>query len=422
MPNVPDMTEPGAAAPPDRIDGADVGHLGPLLGFAPTVERLFDIETRGERVEHLRVAIPVGLFFYNAYLVTDAVLLPDVIVVGICLHLLVILPIALVVCWLVSRISAVLRERLLLVAMMGVFAVPLFTFWASSAPNATYTMPELYLVLVYGGMTLQLRFPHMAAFTAFALAATWAALVQRPDLSPAVLGALMFQAATGCAFAFYGSYRAELSRRRAYLRALREIVRSDGLEADRTLLLGLSSTDPLTGLPNRRAFDAALEAALDAGLQGADTGPIALLMIDVDHFKRFNDTYGHVAGDCCLRAVATSLVPRIPGATAARYGGEEFAVVLPGFGRASALAAAEALRAGVEALALEHAGRSDGIAVVSVSIGVAVAEAGAAMGATTLTAEADAALYSVKRQGRNRCAVYEGRFGEGRSRLPAAAA
>ena len=88
------------------------------------------------------MAIPVGLFFYNAYLVTDAVLLPDVIVVGICLHLLVILPIALVVCWLVSRISAVLRERLLLVAMMGVFAVPLFTFWASSAPNATYTMPN----------------------------------------------------------------------------------------------------------------------------------------------------------------------------------------------------------------------------------------------------------------------------------------
>lgn len=402
----------------EQVGEADFAHLGPLLDFAPAVEFRFDADSRTERVEHLRMTIPIGLLFYNVYNITDLFIVPDTILVGLPLRILCVTPVAVLLCWFVPRIPAVLRERLLLAAMVGAYAVPAFLFWFSSAPNATYTTPELDLVLVYGGMTLQLRFPHMLALTCFALAAACAGLMLKPELSPALKAALVVQAATGFVFVLYGSYRAELARRRAYLRELREVVRSDGLEADRTLLVGLSSTDPLTGLANRRALD----GVLDASLRDARAAPVALLMIDVDHFKRFNDTYGHVAGDRCLREVARSLVPHVPGALSARYGGEEFAVVLPGLGRSAALAVAESLRSQVEALQIGHAARGDGIVVVTVSIGMAVAEAGGATPNAALVDAADAALYGAKTSGRNRCAAHEGSIEADRAQLAASAA
>ena len=159
--------------------------------------------------------------------------------------------------------------------------------------------------------------------------------------------------------------------------------------------------DPLTGLANRRALERRLQAELHR--QAREGAPIAVLMLDIDHFKGFNDTYGHPQGDACLRAVAQALAGgmRRAGDLCARYGGEEFACILPGIELDGALHLAETMRAGVMALSIPHAA-STAAQVVTVSIGVAAGRCD--MGGTNelwLTG-ADRMLYRSKIAGRNR--------------------
>lgn len=164
-------------------------------------------------------------------------------------------------------------------------------------------------------------------------------------------------------------------------------------------LKALARTDPLSGLANRRAFDEALKTEFAAAQKAAK--PLSLVLIDVDHFKAYNDTYGHQAGDICLKAVSQSLQQNTrAGDTVARYGGEEFAVVLPGTSRQGSLKVAEALRSAIRALALPHAASPPKI--VTASFGVATF-GGLERGMTTATLlrAADDALYAAKSAGRD---------------------
>lgn len=163
----------------------------------------------------------------------------------------------------------------------------------------------------------------------------------------------------------------------------------------------LSATDGLTGIANRRAFDEALVREWERALRAGE--PLSVVMADIDFFKRYNDRYGHLAGDACLRQVAAALKAgvRQGGDLAARYGGEEFVVVLPGADAAAARQVAESLRRRVEALALPHADNPGG-AVVTISLGVATAQPTREQAPTGLVDRADQALYRAKAAGRNR--------------------
>ena len=168
-------------------------------------------------------------------------------------------------------------------------------------------------------------------------------------------------------------------------------------------LEALAACDGLTGLANRRTFDAALTSETR---RAARTGiPLSLLMMDIDHFKMFNDSYGHQHGDECLKLVAQTIsdVARRSGDIVARYGGEEFAVILPNTGLTAAEVIADRIRRAVENLRITHRSSASN-AFVTMSIG----------GATTVTQDidvaslvsaADQALYSAKRGGRNRIRV-----------------
>jgi len=188
------------------------------------------------------------------------------------------------------------------------------------------------------------------------------------------------------------------------------------LERYRTALEAQVRIDPLTQMANRLALDEQVAFEWERALR---TGkPLALLMIDVDRFKAFNDHYGHMAGDRCLQAVAQSLVSAVgrAGDMVARYGGEEFAVLLPGAAEDEAWTVAERLRETVRALDIEHArGGDDGI--VTISIGLAslqpadreVTTGAPRMGidvAHALFRHADAALYRAKQYGRDQTVVY----------------
>lgn len=164
-----------------------------------------------------------------------------------------------------------------------------------------------------------------------------------------------------------------------------------------------AAVDSLTRLPNRRnLMDRYRQELRLAHRQGTS---LALLMIDVDHFKEYNDTKGHVAGDHCLTLVAGVIKDALhrPSDICGRYGGEEFMVVMPDSGKNGAAHVAERIRAGVEGLNMHHGGASGG-EVVTVSVGVSVVEGLNITSATeiALVNEADDALYRAKAAGRNR--------------------
>lgn len=173
-------------------------------------------------------------------------------------------------------------------------------------------------------------------------------------------------------------------------------------EANRQLQR-LAIEDALTGLSNRRRFNEVMDEEVRRATRSKE--PLGLVLCDVDFFKKFNDHYGHQGGDDCLRAVGKTMLKifRRAGELPARYGGEEFAVVLPNHTPEQTLAAAERLRASIEALGLPHA-KSDAAPCVTISLGVVSASA-KGHDASWFIERADEALYRSKASGRNRATL-----------------
>lgn len=167
-------------------------------------------------------------------------------------------------------------------------------------------------------------------------------------------------------------------------------------------LRAMAMKDGLTGLANRRAFDDALLNEWKRTLR--ERSQMSLLLIDIDHFKAFNDAHGHQVGDDCLRGVAAALqsVAKRPGDLVARYGGEELAIILSGCSINAAEALAEVARAAVEELGIPHGPTLGGVVTVSIGAATALArDGGSAEMPHTLLSKADRALYMAKGTGRN---------------------
>jgi diguanylate cyclase len=166
-----------------------------------------------------------------------------------------------------------------------------------------------------------------------------------------------------------------------------EIVRSESL------------TDPLTTLSNRKFFDAALTTAIAEARENDE--PLSLLMADIDHFKSFNDKYGHLTGDQVLRLVALSVKQNVKGQDiAARYGGEEFVIALPNTSLPSAITVSDHIRRAVMSKELMRRSSGERLGRVTVSVGAALLRPGDT--SQSLIDRADKCLYAAKRNGRNR--------------------
>ena len=191
------------------------------------------------------------------------------------------------------------------------------------------------------------------------------------------------------------------SKVHAHNERLEELVaeRTRALELANEQLAALSLTDSLTGIANRRRFDTSLSTELYRAARAQQT--LGLLMLDVDFFKNYNDHYGHLAGDDCLRQVAQLLSAHTRRATdmAARYGGEEFAIILGDSSRSSAMQLAENIRSAIATLAIPHAAAPLGY--VTCSIGVSVLPVDDNTTGAALLRMADAAMYLAKSRGRN---------------------
>ena len=202
---------------------------------------------------------------------------------------------------------------------------------------------------------------------------------------------------------------AEQVRLRAEVTAAKEALeekvrqRTVELQAANLQLETLSTTDGLTGLANRRRFDSYWTEEWQRALRQGT--PLAVIMLDVDHFKAYNDHYGHQLGDACLRRVGEVLRASVrrAGDLAARYGGEEFVVVMPGATLAPAQEAAQGILAAIRAQQMPHAS-SPVASAVTISLGVAADTPRPSEDRERLLKQADLALYDAKHQGRN-CVV-----------------
>ena len=190
----------------------------------------------------------------------------------------------------------------------------------------------------------------------------------------------------------------EIDRRKSRERELLEVTRQ--LTDLNTVLNRLSLIDSLTGVPNRRCFDQSLNQELH--ICKRQKSSLSLLLLDVDYFKFYNDTYGHQEGDECLTSVARSISSclRRPTDLTARYGGEEFAIILPGTDLEGAKFVAEKIRHAIKISAIPHSS-SEVSDLLTVSIGVVTRSPENDSDSQTLIAAADAALYKAKENGRN---------------------
>jgi len=364
----------------------------------PEVERAEERDFGAQRVQHLRRAIIIGLIVYNIYNLTSLYLMADIQPFTVAMRLFVLVPGSLIIFFLVPRLPPAWRELLLLPGMFVASLLPLYLLYISKSPYASYTLGELPLVLLFGNMLLVLRFRLALVFTAVTcLAGLWV-IFNKPDLDPNLIFPLTVQVITGLFFTLYGNWHVESQRCLTYLARFDAQDRADKAERQGEVLRDLTLTDMLTGIANRRHLDEVLHSWLD------DRREVLLLMVDVDHFKAFNDRFGHVAGDDCLRRIATTLATfaaRHDG-FAARYGGEEFTLLFAVDAETGGAFLADRLVRSVRELSIPHPARADGLAHVTVSVGYAGTGEGGPRDARDLVTRADLALYEAKSAGRNR--------------------
>lgn len=382
----------------------DAFHLGsqpPVdrwLRFADPIQARYDQQTSAARVRELRSAILIGLALYNVYNITSIVLLPDIFLLSAFLRLVLVTPTSLALAWLIGRTSPVWTERLVTVGIFNAYLVPVFLFWFTNEPRGLFTFGELPLSIIFANMLLALRFPNALAFTLSVLAVSLAAVATKAGLDVALRFAFAMQIATACVFALYANYRHERRRCADFLTALAATLEADSANADRQSLQDQTRTDALTQLPNRRYLMGRLEEWLE------ERRPVAVMMIDVDHFKLYNDTLGHPAGDACLQHVAGALAreaARTGDAFCTRFGGEEFTFVLTVDCELEAVRRTRALVQAIADLHIPHPGRSDGVGVVTISIGLTHCASGETQSPGATIAAADRALYTAKQLGRN---------------------
>jgi diguanylate cyclase (GGDEF)-like protein len=272
-----------------------------------------------------------------------------------------------------------LRNALVAVVVAGVAA--------NGQPEALMFVPLLVLGPFF---VLGLRFRAALVTVALTLIAYVAATAAFELALPLLLRSSILLVAVAAACAV-GALTMERTSRKSFLEG--------------RLIGELAERDALTGLKNRRVFDERLEKLWERAT--AEGGSIAIVLIDVDHFKAYNDRYGHQAGDRTLQSVAATLQVFVtdPHDLLARYGGEEFAVLLHATDGFDAGALAERMRLAVAALALDHEGAANGR--VTISLGVAFVEPSHARRARGALQLADQALYQAKIHGRNRVEIFD---------------
>lgn len=376
------------------------------LTFPEDVESYFQHTIREKRVRHVFLTSLLGAVVYLLFSISDYLLLPDVYKHVLAFRFLVAFPLFMAVCFLFARIEHHLwREASVVCTAWALGAATCWIIAQSRSPYVAQQLAGFCLFMVYGNVVLRFRFLPSLVIS-FVFIVFFAALTFNADHIPTVLSVnnLILMVSTAV-MSLVGNYWHEHQERRSFLLAERDAARKKELQHANDTLEALSYRDGLTTIHNKRYFDMRFPRLL---ADAQDSGrPLCVVFIDVDHFKAYNDNYGHPAGDAALVRLAEriSMNFRRRDEIIARTGGEEFVGLLPGLSSQQAFEFAEKIREDVELLGLPHA-HSSTAPVVTVSIGVTVALPGRPISPQDLLKAADAALYEAKQRGRNQVALH----------------
>ncbi|WP_158890255.1 MULTISPECIES: diguanylate cyclase [unclassified Pseudomonas] len=367
------------------------------LRFEPVLERHYQRDIARSRRRHLRISLTVAILAYASFSIWDWILMTDAFWLISLLSALVVVGGGLVL--LALRLMPAehpAREWVGILPCLLAYAPPLLDVEATDAAHRALWLATMPLMTLFTNSCIapplrQAAVHSLVALLAIGLATQMHAL---PVLEASLVMTLAFATAS---FTLLNNFWMERARRQGYLLILRDRLRNEELTASNRFLAQQSATDPLTGVANRRA----LMQALANALAHPPPRPLLLLMIDVDHFKAFNDRYGHPAGDRCLQQVASALADELrAGDCLARYGGEEFAILCTPSREEDAAKLAQRLLDAVRRLEIPHLAPHAGPRV-TVSIGGACARPDHDCAETFIEA-ADRQLYWAKQAGRDR--------------------
>lgn len=369
--------------------------------FPPRLEARYELDQSGLRRRRLSLAAFWFAVCYGLFLGIDGRLVADVFFLSAFVHLGLMVPLAFASAVIAGRVeSAPIREGSAALITISSVATILWIFLLSESPSAAHYHYIAGLPILYGNVVLRPHFAYSVTSSAIGLALYGAAMgASGLPTEVAIAAGLGFLSTT--LISLLAGYHMERELRRAYLRKLRVEITADRLSHTNDELRQLSHLDTLTGIANRRWLEAHLGEMAERSM--ILSVPLAVLMVDVDHFKGFNDHYGHPEGDRCLKMVAAVARDQVrrKDDLIGRFGGEEFLVILPGTDLLDAAKVAERIRQAIGAMRMPHA-RSDIADIVTVSIGVSAGRVSDGISTEELVRAADNALYEAKRMGRNR--------------------
>jgi diguanylate cyclase (GGDEF)-like protein len=375
------------------IDGA-IASKTRLLTFPPRLEAMFEGETGRQRCRELITRAYIGIVVYDLFAFADWWATPKLLSTFLFVRLAFFTPLALLMtATLYWSPPAFIRECAMCIGGGALTIATIIYLMAVSGDSLQATLHQsIVLVVLFMTVVQRIRFWYLIptcltvlAVHGFALATFYKYPIGQQIATDMVFGGTVV-------FALVASYTMERDLRLHYLLSLRGRVRNQELDM-------ISRRDPLTGLGNRRPLEEILaECERDADLPD----DLSVVLIDIDHFKMFNDTAGHQAGDICLKKIATIIESetRDNAHHAFRFGGEEFIVVLRATDLSAGIRIAERMRRAIEEAAIPHPALPSG-SVVTASFGVACARPGKEIRAADIVAGADAALYAAKHNGRN---------------------
>jgi diguanylate cyclase (GGDEF)-like protein len=371
-----------------------MGHGRRTIAFPAALERQFEQDTQERRCARLRVGILVSAVLYNFFLIADWLLVPDVLRAATLLHLGLVTPWMLFAAWAMTKHPRpFVRECLAASIPLFIILQIDYGFASTTSESAAHYQYVVIPTLLYANVSLhRLPFRFARVVTAVIVICHAAVVLSAHYISNPVAVMILVQLAICAYITLVANYTMERDLKRAYLFSLRDRLRH-------SLADTASKRDALTGLANRHRLDIELRRLW--AIDNEQPTTVSVIMMDIDHFKRLNDKYGHGAGDLCLKRMASILLAELGAASevVVRYGGEEFLIVLPEVQLVDAMRVAERIRRSVERATIPNEGPGL-VGIVTASFGVASAYV-SELTAAELIAVADTALYAGKQKGRN---------------------
>ncbi|WP_171014028.1 diguanylate cyclase [Chitinivorax sp. B] len=375
------------------------------LRFSTKLEDRFLSDTAPGRSKRYTLLGLIAIVLYNIFNITDRLMLPDVYQEAWVIRMAIVTPMMVLAIGLarlprMARYLDLLAMILILLSCISLMVI----FSLSRHANAIHYVTGIVLSFMFISIVVRMRFWYTLVSAVVIFVSAVPAVMSLTGSPLEIQINSLVELGAAMIISLIANYQMEYEARREYLRTLRETLRASALSVANAELSRLAAVDTLTGLASRRSFDQQMALAWEQARQL--NRPLSLIYIDVDHFKRYNDHYGHPTGDQCLiqigQAIRTGLQRN--GDLAARYGGEEFVVLLRECGPDDALIVARRIRQAMTSQAIPHAD-SPTAAIVTLSLGIAGGLPGEFKSSIDLFEAADHALYQAKADGRNRVVI-----------------